>query len=292
MQKLGALGWAAVLGFAAAGVAQADVGLVGLVPGLPGAKFVAIRPGTFIMGSPDWEIGRGRPGDSDETQHEVTLTRGFEIQTTEVTQAQYFEVMGANPSNFKKREHCPQTYLEISGVGMCPNLPVEEVSYEDVLAFIEKLNGSPLSGAFTYRLPTEAEWEYAARAGTQTTHPFGYARILLDGYAVYNKDLSCRWFPHNDFGRQSAPVGSKRPNPWGLYDMHGNVTEWVADWYDTYPRAPVVDPVGPTWGGRYRVLRGGSWYACAYAVRSANRAGSAPYLSYGDLGFRLVRTPR
>ena len=170
-----------------------------------GMEFVLIEPGTFEMGDPG-------------AQHTVTITQPFYLSKYEVTQGQWQAVMGGNPSRF-------------SDCG--PNCPVEQVSWEDVEGFIEELNLR--EGVSVYRLPTEAEWEYAARAGTQTTYHFGNAANRLGQYG---------WYEDNS-GNRSHPVGEKRPNVWGLYDMHGNVWEWVADWYGDYPSGAVIDPRGP-----------------------------------------------
>jgi formylglycine-generating enzyme required for sulfatase activity len=160
-------------------------------------KFVKIKSGKFLMGSPESEVGRF----SDEKQHEVKIKKDFDICTTQVTQEQWESVMGSNPSHFKG-----------------DRLPVENVSYYDVLEFIKELNDS--QDSYTYRLPTEEEWEYACRAGSQTAYSFGDDPKKLDQYAVYNTD-------------KTAPVGSKKPNPWGLYDMHGNVWEWTSSVYQS-----------------------------------------------------------
>ena len=178
------------------------------------APFVYISPGTFIMGSPEHEPGRG----SDEMQHEVTLTRGYFIQTTPVTQEQWKEVMGGNPSNF------------LQGGEDCP---VEGVSLNDCLEFIWRVNNK---GRYPYRLPTEAEWEYACRAGASTS--------FFNGEIT--KKLFCRldpcldaigWYCGNS-GKKTHPVAEKQPNAWGLFDMHGNVCEWCQDQYGEYPMMP------------------------------------------------------
>ncbi len=207
---------------------------------------VLIRPGKFLMGSEN--------GDSDEKPvHEVTISRSFYLGKYEVTQAQWEAVMGSNPSCFKGA-----------------TLPVEQVSWEDCQKFIEKINSK---GVGTFRLPTEAEWEYACRAGTTG----GYAGNL-DEMAWYDKNS----------GDMTHPVGTKKANPWGLYDMHGNVWEWCQDWYGPYPGSAVQDPKGAA-GGSYRVARGGCWYHDARICRSAARAGGSPSSRHYNLGFRLVR---
>ncbi|MEW6267496.1 MAG: SUMF1/EgtB/PvdO family nonheme iron enzyme [Thermodesulfobacteriota bacterium] len=222
-----------------------------------GQKFVLIPSGTFTMGSPSSESGR----DDDETQHQVTISRPFYMQTTEVTQGQWRSVMGSNPSHFK---NCGD------------DCPVESVSWNDAQEFIGRLNAK--EGGNKYRLPSEAEWEYAARAGSRTAYSFGESQSELGQYA---------WYDGNS-GGQTHPVGRKRPNAWGFYDMHGNVWEWCQDWYGVYPSGAVTDPQGPS-SGSDRVHRGGSWLSYAQYCRSAFRAGLVPGDRFNLLGFRLVR---
>ncbi len=235
-----------------------------------GMTFAAIRPGTFMMGSPESESNH----ESDEIQHRVTLTNGFEIQTTSVTQAQWVQVMGSNPSYFKEQKYCTGSYVA-TPVAMCPNHPVEQVSFEDVQGFIEKMNSTVRDG-YKYRLPTEAEWEYAARAGTQTAYYFGDAPI--DQYAWYD----------GSSGSQTHEVAKLKPNAYGLYDMSGNVWQWVQDWYGDYSRQDQTNPLGAQ-SGSNRVLRGGSWYSYARYVRSAYRSYDAPGRRADSVGFRLAR---
>ena len=159
------------------------------------------------MGSPLSEKDR----DDDEVLHQVTLTKDFEIQQGEVTQSQWLLVMGYNPSDFKSKENCPEDYLEINGAALCPNHPVETISWNNAQEFIKKLNEG--NDGYAYRLPTEAELEYAARGGTQTTYYFGDNSRYLRDYGWYQKNSD----------DQSRVVGSKKPNQYGLYDMHGNV---------------------------------------------------------------------
>ncbi len=221
-------------------------------------KFAYIPPGTFMMGSPSSEPKR----DSDETQHRVTLTKGFYMQTTEITQGQWKAVMGGNPSHFKScGDHCP----------------VESVFWNDCQEFIRKLN--QLAGTNRYRLPTEAEWEYAARAGSSARWSFGDNEAQLKEYA---------WYSENSGGKTQS-VARKKPNAWGLYDMHGNVWEWCQDWYGKYPSGSVTDPTGPS-SGSYRVLRGGSWDSSAGYCRSAYRFHYTPGGRYSLLGARLLRS--
>jgi formylglycine-generating enzyme required for sulfatase activity len=224
-----------------------------------GMKFVYISPGTFMMGSPANEKDR----DNDEKQHQVTLSQGYYLQSTEVTQGQWKAVMGNNPSYFKD---CG---------GDCP---VEQVSWEDVQEFIRRLNQR--EGDDIYRLPTEAEWEYACRAGSNDRFCFGDDEGRLSEYA---------WYDSNS-GKKTHGVAQKKPNPWGLYDMHGNVWEWCHDWFGDYPSGSVTDPSGPS-GGSVRVLRGGSWIYGPGYVRCADRFRGDPGVRCDDLGFRLLRTP-
>jgi formylglycine-generating enzyme required for sulfatase activity len=232
--------------------------------------FVKIPAGTFMMGSPDTESGRV----SDEgPQHQVTISKGFELQATEVTQGQWVAVMGSNPSYFTSPAHCPGEHVESGGLRMCPNNPVEQVSWDDAQEFIQKLNSR--GDGYRYRLPTEAEWEYAARAGT--TGPYAGK---LDALAWYGQ------YP----GGRTHPVAKKQSNAWGLYDMHGNVWEWTADWYGSYRSGAVSDPTGPSTGSN-RVRRGGSWHlGGAQGCRSAARGNSSPDIRGNYLGFRLLRT--
>jgi len=222
-------------------------------------EMLLIPAGKFMMGSPESEVGRK----SDETQREVTLSKPFYMGKYEVTQEQWQAVMGNNPSRTKGAK-----------------LPVTNVSWNDCQDYIKKLNGKTNGG---YRLPSEAEWEYACRAGTTTAYSFGVNITPRDA----NYDGS-------KIGKPVA-VGSYKANAFGLYDMHGNVKEWCEDWYGDYPAGSVKDPKGPE-TGPYRVLRGGSYGFIGSLARSSsqyNFLGDAPqYLHNGvSVGFRLVRTP-
>jgi len=214
---------------------------------------------TFMMGSPSSETGGG----SDEKEHKVTLTKGFYIGVTEVTQGLWKAVMGSNPSHFK---NCGD------------NCPMEQVSWNDCKDFIRKLNRMVPGGGF--RLPTEAEWEYAARAGTSTRFCFGNNDNWLGQYA---------WYSSNS-GSKTHAVGQKRPNSWGLYDMHGNVWEWCEDIYseDAYNNHQSKNPIY-TSGGSDRVIRGGSCGSGPRSVRCADRDSFPPGDRRSYLGFRLVR---
>ena len=226
----------------------------GGIAGPFGIEFVQIQPGEFITGcSP----GDSECFDSEKPPHRVRITLGFQIGKYEVTQGQWQVVMGSNPSGFRG-----------------PTLPVETVSWDDVQGFLQRLNGR--NDGYRYRLPTEAEWEYAARAGT--TDKYAGASVL-DGIA---------WYDSNS-GGTTHPVGQKRPNAWGLYDMLGNAWEWCQDWYGGYSSGAADNPTGP-WGST-RVGRGGSWYGLRWLVRVSYRFGVVPgdrHLSYG-FGFRCVR---
>jgi formylglycine-generating enzyme required for sulfatase activity/predicted Ser/Thr protein kinase len=222
-----------------------------------GMKFVLISSGEFMMGSPASEKNRG----SDETQHGVKITKPFYMQTTEVTQAQWKAVMGNNPSHFKG-----------------DNLPVEQISWDDVQEFLKKLS---VKEGVTYCLPTEAQWEYACRAGTTGRFCFVDDDSKLGEYA---------WYVLNSV-KKPHPVGMKKPNAWGLYDMHGNVWEWCQDWYDKdyYGKSLTGDPQGPSSGTR-RVLRGGGWGSNVGNCQSAGRYWGGPADRGGDFGFRVSRS--
>jgi sulfatase modifying factor 1 len=231
-----------------------------------GMKLNKIPAGTFTMGSPEGEEGRS----DHETQHPVTISKAFYMQTTEVTQGQWKAVMGTEP------------WKGIQYVKEGPNYPASYVSWDDAVAFCKKL--SEREGK-TYRLPTEAEWEYACRGGTETRWSFGDDEKVLGGYAWYNKNA---WGIREKYAHQ---VELKKPNAFGLYDMHGNVYEWCHDYYeaDYYKQSPEKDPTGPT-SGSSRVLRGGSWdFGGARYARSANRVRYDADRRDNRNGFRLVR---
>ncbi len=234
---------------------------------LPVSNMVWIPSGTFLMGSPASEQGR----QSDEgPQTEVTLSRGFFMSRFEVTQTEYVPVMANNPSYFQGN----------------PNLPVEQVTWNDATNYCGKLTQAErtagrLPAGWSYRLPTEAQWEYACRAGTTTRFYFG-------DDPSYTQLTNYVWYERNSAGT-SHPVGQKPPNRWGLYDMSGNVWEWCADHLGTYPGGSVTDPAGSVAGAESRP-RGGSWFGYDFYCRSANRdAGNPPYRN--DFGFRVVLAP-
>lgn len=214
-------------------------------------EFVEVPAGNFSMGSSN--------GESDEKPvHNVVISRSFEMGKYEVTQEQWELVMGNNPSYFK-------------GDG---RLPVEKVSWNDTQQFIRVLNRR--SRKYTYRLPTEAEWEYACRAGSS-------------GDYAGNLDVVA-WYSSNS-GSKTHVVGGKQPNAWGLYDMHGNVYEWCSDGYEMYLGGTVTDLSGSN-SRLQRVNRGGSWHSPTYDCRAANRGYDSPDSRHDILGFRLVRTVR
>ena len=222
-----------------------------------GMKFVYVPPCTFMMGSPEDEKGRYY----DESRHRVTLTQGFYLQTTPVTQSQWRDVMESKPSYFRDcGEDCP----------------VENVSWLDCLEFVKVLNEKEKTGR--YRLPSEAEWECACRAGSGTTFCFGDDESRLAEYA---------WFVENS-GLRPHPVGTRKPNDRGLYDMHGNVWEWCGDWHGDYDPGEVCDPEGSP-KGSYRIVRGGGWYFYGDSCRSACRNSYQPGYKEFFVGFRLAR---
>jgi len=209
--------------------------------------------GTFLMGSPPTETERR----DDETQHQVSLTRGFWMLETQVTQAMWEGVMGNNPYNFKGAKR-----------------PVENVSWNDCQEYIQKLNTiSVAPTSYRFSLPTEAQWEYACRAGTTT--PFNFGSVLNGDKANCNGNDPYGTSTEGQYWGKTSEVGSYPANAWGLFDMHGNVWEWCSDWYGNYPSDSATDPVGPS-SGSDRVLRGGSWYYNAGDCRSALRGSFDP----------------
>lgn len=232
-----------------------------------GMKFVKIPAGSFKMGSRQNEPDR----DKNEALHKVNLTKSFYIQITEVTQGQWKAVMGNNPSYF-------------SDCG--DNCPVENVSWNDIMEFIRKLNQR--EGSENYRLPTEAEWEYACRAGTET--PFTYGECLHSVDANYRGTYPLIGCSKGKYRLKTLPVASLTPNTWGLYDMHGNVSEWCQDIFDNFTEGERSDPIGPSSGTR-RVRRGGGWNDYARYCRAAYRGRLDPKIRDNNLGFRLVYKP-
>jgi len=222
--------------------------------------FKYIPAGTFSMGS-NTEDGLA---EKDEIPaHKVTLSKGFYMGVFEVTQAQWKAITGENPAIFRVFEDSP-------------NRPVEYVTWNQVDKYIEKLNELNLG---KFRLPTEAEWEYACRAGTQSPYYWG-SEMAVNGSSEY------AWANSRSHS-STNPVGMKKPNAWGLYDMSGNVWEWCSDWYGPYSAEPKIDPTGPK-KGKLKVFRGGSWFDFYESHRSANRHKHAPNEPYSAIGLRLV----
>ncbi|TAN53799.1 MAG: formylglycine-generating enzyme family protein [Methylococcaceae bacterium] len=230
-------------------------------------RFRWIEPGSFLMGSPDDEPERF----GDETQHPVTLTQGYWLADTACTQALWQALMREDPSRFSDD----------------PDNPVETVSWKDAQAFVTKLNAAV--PGLNACLPTEAQWEYACRAGTQTPFAFGGnitpEQVNYDGrypYAGGEKRL---------YRKKNVPVRALPCNAWGLYQMHGNVWEWCGDWFGEYPAGEAIDPTAPE-HAQSRVLRGGSWFNRGGFVRSAYRRRHTPDDCYGHFGFRLALGPQ
>jgi formylglycine-generating enzyme required for sulfatase activity len=254
-----------------------------------GMKLALIPAGKFQMGSPEKENER----EDKELLHEVTITRPFYMGVSVVTQAEWQKVTTKNPSRFK------------AGSGGGPDHPAENMTFDEAVDFCKKLSAlaEEKKAGRTYRLPTEAEWEYACRAGTTT--PFHYGTSLSSKQANFNGDFPYGGAAKGAYLRQTAKVGSYEPNAWGLYDMHGNVSQWCSDWYDPeyYKKSPKEDPKGPEKGvmptgyksrstpgdGQfYRVIRGGSWVDEARGCRSAYRYRAMPHEAYQIIGVRVV----
>jgi formylglycine-generating enzyme required for sulfatase activity len=227
-----------------------------------GIEFVRIPAGTFTMGTPAGEAGR----EGQEVPHTVTLSRPFYLGKYEITQGQWTKVMGSNPSEF---------------TSCGPSCPVERVSLQDIEEFLRRLNAQGESG---YRLPTEAEWEYACRAGG--TEPFGHTASLSSREANINGEYPYN-APKGGSRNETTRVGYFQPNPWGLFDMSGNVWEWTADAYCAYPAGAVTDPIGAC-PSEYRVIRGGSWKFDGNSARCGLRYTHRPQDSGPSLGFRLA----
>ena len=269
---------------APAGTAAAAEPRAGESREFDGMEFVWIPAGEFRMGSTS-----SASDDDERPLTAVRISRGFWMGKHEVTQGQWEAVMGSNPS-----------HVQACGA----KCPVERVSWNDVQGFIRRLNGRTRGSR--YRLPTEAEWEYSARAGSEGDTYAGDLRILgannapvLDGIAWYGGNSGVSYSGGHDCsdweGKQNRsercgthPVGRKKPNAWGLHDMLGNVNEWVEDWYGEYPGGAVTDPEGPSTGS-YRVLRGGGWPGYAKHCRAANRSTHAPGARHNAVGLRLLR---
>ena len=227
-----------------------------------GMKLVLIPAGSFTMGSPRHERGRR----DVERQHAVALTKSFYLGATEVTQGQWRQLMDDNPSFFEGDD-----------------LPVETITWEQAVEFCRRLSAAE---QHRYRLPTEAEWEYACRAGTVT--PFWTGATIGSDQANFDARKTYGDGVAGEYREATTPVGSFPPNAWGLYDMHGNVWEWCADWHGDYPRGAVNDPQGPA-TGTTRIVRGGCWINDPGVCRSANRGDTVPVSWNFHFGFRVVR---
>jgi formylglycine-generating enzyme required for sulfatase activity len=245
------------------------------------SRLVWIAPGTFVMGSAPTD----RPRDADELpQTVVTITRGFWMGKYEVTQGEYLAVMGENPSWFNG----DRTAWGWGIYDYNPDLPAERMSWYEAVEYCERLteqerDAGRIPAESFYRLPTEAEWEYACRAGTTTRFFYG------DDDAQFSQLTQYAWYDLNS-DNMTHPVGLKLPNPWGLYDMVGNVYEWVHDWFGDYPGGSVTDPTGPETGTE-KVIRGSSFYRPAGLGRSANRHKTGPDTRYFHWGMRVVLDP-
>jgi len=220
-----------------------------------------VEPGTFMMGSPETEKGRA----GNETQHKVSLTHGFYLGKYELSQAQWEKVMESDPSRFKGTDR-----------------PVENVSWNDAVAFCKKLTEMEkkvgrVPKGMAYQLPTEAQWEYACRAGTTTKYSWGDS--INSSNANYYRKIG-----------ETTPAGKYSANPWGFHDMHGNVWEWCADWWGVYTSGSVTDPEGPA-SGSNRIGRGGSWNCDGSVLRSALRNVNFPFHRNFALGFRVGFLP-
>ncbi|WP_197734442.1 formylglycine-generating enzyme family protein [Sphingobacterium thalpophilum] len=236
--------------------------------------FVRVKAGDFMMGASENDHEASH---SEKPQHKVTISKDFYISKFEVTQKQWEDVMGYSCFDLDRSN----PFYNLPGMKeriTKPDHPAN-VSWEDAQKFINKLNEK--EGKNIYRLPTEAEWEYAAKAGTTTAYSFGDNKKDLDKYAWYGGDFSTGG---------THPVGKKLPNPWGLYDVHGNVWEWVQDWYsdDYFEQSPQTDPKGPD-AGSNKVVKGGSWHATSDSWRSSFRKPYKPDYRGISIGFRIIK---
>ncbi len=228
------------------------------LPGGVSMTFAFVPPGTFLMG--------GTVNEWEKPVHRVTLTKGFFLGVHAVTQEQWKAVMGSDPSHFKGSKR-----------------PVEQVSWDDCQEFCQKLTTLP-KGLGTARLPTEAEWEYACRGGTTTEYHCG--DVINPDLVNYNGSYTWNGSPKGEYREETTDVGTFPCNPWGLYDVHGNVWEWCSDWYGDYAAGDQIDSQGQS-NGQYRVLRGGSWYYYPVNCRAAFRYWYGPADRSDDIGFRV-----
>ncbi len=262
--------------------------LAGVEPCMPqvvngvGMRLTLIPPGTFRMGAARAEPGRAG---GESPRHAVTISRPFYLGTFPVTQAEYEAVTGRNPAHFRAGG---QGADKVRGMDTS-RFPVERVSWADAVSFCERLSKRPgeKKAGRVYRLPTEAEWEYACRAGTTSTFHSGDS--YTSGQANFDGNYPSDGATKGEFLARTCEVGRYRPNLWGLYDMTGNVWAWCADWYDagTYTRSSRTDPAGPEAGTR-RCRRGGSWYMNATQCRSAYRSSNTPGEAVEYCGMRVV----
>ena len=234
-----------------------------------GIEFVYIPKGSFQMGENSIDNNSNA-----EPIHQVNMPNGFWLGRTEVTQDQWQKIMGSEEIHPEK----PSPFR-----GINPAYPKVSISYFDIERFLEKLN--ELSREYRFRLPTEAEWEYACRAGTTTT--FSYGLSLHDSLANFNAEMPSKYSSLGNRLEHPEPVGSYAPNQWGLYDMHGNVWEWVSDWYAPYSREEETNPTGPK-EGKEKVIRGGSWSFGAMNAKSSFRKTHEPGLWGFSIGFRMI----
>jgi formylglycine-generating enzyme required for sulfatase activity len=250
-----------------------------------GMQFVLIPSGTFTMGSPKEESGREA---NEGPRHEVQITRSFYLAIFEVTQGEYEKIMGKNPSGFSPKGHGKD---RIAGVD-AKKLPVETVDWHDAVKFCEELTAWPKEKGTRrlYRLPTEAEWEYACRAGAKEHVPFSFGKSI--GPAQANLNTAYGAAGAGKPVTRTSEVGSYKPNAWGLYDMHGNVWEWTGDWIDDYSKRKVktLDPKGAATGSQ-RVFRGGCWTNPGYYCRTAKRYPATPNSKNDLIGFRVACVP-
>jgi uncharacterized protein (TIGR02996 family) len=248
-----------------------------------GMRFVLVPAGTFVMGSPNHEVGRSK---DEGPQHEVEISRPFWMGAFPVTQEECKQVMGSQPSWFEKRGGGS---AKVRGLDTS-RFPVECMSWQHADAFCQRLSALPAEriAGRVYRLPTEAEWEYACRAGTTT--PFYFGRSLCSAQANFSGRHPYGGAAKGPYLQRTTAVGSYPPNSWGLYDMLGNVWEWCADWYGAYHPGRRRNPRGPR-RGPWRMLRGGAWNTYAVGCRAACRPFVRPRERGYDLGFRVCFHP-
>jgi formylglycine-generating enzyme required for sulfatase activity len=256
-----------------------------------GMKLVLIPKGKFTMGSPDGEKDRA----TDEQQHDVEISKPFYLGVYTVTQKEYKEVILANPSYFSADSRGKD---KVKGLDT-DDFPVESVSWNDTKKFCDELSKreNERRAGRTYRLPTEAEWEYSCRGGASSSNPFHFGKSLSSTQANFVGNHPYGGADKGPYLKRTCKVGSYKPNKFGLYDMHGNVWQWCSDWYakDYYEKSPKKDPQGPD-SGTGRVVRGGSWNSSGWYCRAAFRLRREPALGVNSVGFRVVcvsprRTP-